>query len=383
MTSASVDMIPEDHLEFLHAVWSRRPIFTYIFLGFNIAIFLLMSLAGGSTNEPTLRAFGVKANAEIARGEWWRLIAPIFIHIGLLHLISNSYALWVVGPQVEKLYGASRFVILYMLAGIAGVCGSYFYHPADISAGASGAIFGLFGVLFVFGVRYRHSIPPFFKRAVGTAVLPVIVINLMIGFSGLLPIDNSAHVAGLIAGAVLAALIPFQRPGAENPSVFKVAQMVLLTIVVVSFYDVARHYDGPKLSVRNLSGSFTSRSNLEDFIDAINSAQKTFEASEHDLQSRRTDNLAALKADTAKSIDQLRKVPSLASTADQLIARLLRVMQDQYELIRDAERTDTVTFAHSRRLRENVRVYDDIMAQFSKWVETDGRRYGIKMRNDH
>src|SRR5262249_25004173 len=366
MTSASADMISEDHLDFLHAVWSRRPIFTYIFLAFNIAIFLLMSLAGGSTNEPTLRAFGVKANAEIAHGEWWRLIAPIFIHIGLIHLISNSYALWVIGPQVEKLYGASRFVILYMLAGVPGVYVRYVYSPADISAGGSGAIFGLFGVLFVFGVRYRHSIPPFFKRAVGTAVLPVIVINLMIGFSGFLPIDNSAHVAGLLAGAALAALIPFQKPGAENPSVFKVAQMLLLAIVVVSFYDVARHYDGPKLSVRNLSGSFSSRSSLEDFIDAINNAQKTFEASAHDLQSRRTDNLAALKADTAKSIDQLRKVPSLASTADQLMARLLRVMQDQYALIRDAERADTVTFAHSRRLRENVRVYDDIMAQFSK-----------------
>jgi rhomboid protease GluP len=383
MTTASADMIPEDHLDFLHAVWSRRPIFTYIFLAFNIAIFLLMSLAGGSTNETTLRAFGVKANAEIAQGEWWRLIAPIFIHIGLIHLISNSYALWVIGPQVEKLYGPSRFVILYMLAGIAGVYGSYIYHPADISAGASGAIFGLFGVLFVFGVRYRHSIPPFFKRAVGTAVLPVILINLMIGFSGLLPIDNSAHVAGLIAGAALAAVIPFQKPGVENPSIFKVAQMVLLAIVVVSFYAVARHYDGPKLSVRNLSGSFSRRSSLENFIDAINNAQKTFEASAHDLESRRIDNLGSLKADTAKSIDQLRRVPSLASTADQLMSRLLRVMQDQYELIQDVERADTVTFAHSRRLRENVRAYDDIMAEFSKWVESDGRRYGIKMRNDH
>ena len=383
MTSASADMISEDHLDFLHAVWSRRPIFTYIFLGFNIAIFLLMSLAGGSTNEPTLRAFGVKANAEIAQGEWWRLIAPIFIHIGLIHLISNSYALWVIGPQVEKLYGASRFVILYMLAGIAGVYGSYVYHPVDISAGASGAIFGLFGVLFVFGVRYRHSVPPFFKRAVGTAVLPVILINLMIGFSGLLPIDNSAHVAGLLAGAALAAVIPFQKPGAENPSIFKVTQMVLLAIVIVSFYAVARHYDGPKLSVRNLTGSFNRRSALEQFIDAINSAQKTFEASAHDLESRRLENLGSMKADIAKSIDQLRQAPSLASTADQLMARLLRVMQDQYELIQDAERANTVTFAHSRRLRENVGTYDDVMAQFSKWVETDGRRYGIKMRNAH
>src|SRR5262245_59900277 len=119
-------MIPEDHLDFLHAVWTRRTPFTYFFLGLNILIFILMALGGGSTNEPTLMAFGVKANSEIARGQWWRFITPVFIHIGMLHLLFNSYALWIVGPQVEKLYGSERFVLLYVLTGAAGVTGSYF-----------------------------------------------------------------------------------------------------------------------------------------------------------------------------------------------------------------------------------------------------------------
>src|SRR5262249_31303 len=232
-------MVPEDHLEFLHAVWTRRPIFTYIFLALNILIFVLMALAGGSTNEPTLMAFGVKSNAEIARGQWWRFITPIFIHIGMLHLIFNSYALWIVGPQVEKLYGPARFVILYVLTGVAGVCGSYFYHPQSISAGASGAIFGLFGVLLVFGVRYRTSVPPFFKRAVGTGGLPVIVLNLVIGFA-IPAIDNSAHISGLLAGAALAAIVPFQRPGAETPPIFRAVQMLLLATIVICFYSVAK-----------------------------------------------------------------------------------------------------------------------------------------------
>src|SRR3989449_3357311 len=205
-------MVPDDHLEFLQAVWTRRPMFTYIFFGLNILIFLLMALAGGSTNRSTLMAFGVKDNAAIARGQWWRFVTPIFIHIGMLHLIFNSYALWIVGPQVEKLYGPARFVILYVFTGVAGVTGSYFYHPETISAGASGAIFGLFGVLLVFGIRYRSAIPPAFKRAVGMGVLPVIVINLVIGFS-IQAIDNSAHISGLLAGAVLAGMVPFQRPG--------------------------------------------------------------------------------------------------------------------------------------------------------------------------
>jgi rhomboid protease GluP len=378
-------MVPEDHLEFLHAVWSRRPLFTYIFLGVNLAIFVLMALAGGSTNEPTLMAFGVKSNPEIARGEWWRFITPIFLHIGMLHLFFNSYALWIVGPQVEKLYGPARFVILYVLTGVAGVYASYFYHPLSESAGASGAIFGLFGVLLVFGVRYRNSIPPFFKRAVGTGVLPVIVINLIIGFT-IPAIDNSAHIGGLLAGAALAALIPFQKPGAETQGIFRTVQMVLLAVIVVSFYAVAKNYDGPHLSVRNLRRSFTqiltTSSTTQDFIDTINSAQKTFEESARELESRKTDNIGSLKADTTKAIDRLRKIPSLASNVDELMAALLRVMQDQYELIQDVERADTVTFAHGRRLRENVHAFDEIMAQFSKWVETDGRRFGIEMRND-
>src|SRR5262245_53427419 len=173
-----------------------------------------MEFAGGTTNEATLLAFGVKSNPQIDNGEIWRLITPIFIHIGLLHLFFNSYALWTVGQQVEKLYGPARFVIFYVLTGVAGVAGSYFYHPEAVSAGASGAIFGLFGVLLVFGIRYRKTLPPFFAKAVGTGVLPVIIINLIIGFS-IPAIDNSAHISGLLAGALLATLIPFERPGTE------------------------------------------------------------------------------------------------------------------------------------------------------------------------
>src|SRR5262245_57817063 len=108
-----------------------------------------MTFAGGATNPATLLAFGMKSNAQIDSGEYWRLITPIFIHIGLLHLMFNSYALWIVGPQVEKLYGGARFLILYMATGVAGVLGSYWQHPNDPSAGASGAIFGLFGALLV------------------------------------------------------------------------------------------------------------------------------------------------------------------------------------------------------------------------------------------
>ena len=272
-------MVPEDHLEFLRAVWTRRATYTYVFFGLNIAVFLLMALAGGSTNEPTLMAFGVKANRAITNGQWWRFVTPIFLHIGWLHLIFNSYALWIVGPQVEKLYGSARFVILYVVTGVAGVFGSYIFHPYSESAGASGAIFGLFGVLLVFGIRYRSAIPPFFKRAVGTGVLPVIVINLIIGLT--IPgIDNSAHIGGLLAGALLAAVVPFQKPGAETAPVFRTVQVALLALVGVCFFSVAKYYDGPNLSISNLGRglipSITTGSSSQEFIEAVRYRSKNF-----------------------------------------------------------------------------------------------------------
>jgi rhomboid protease GluP len=377
-------MIPDDQLDFLHAVWTRRPLFTYLFLGVNIVIFLLMALAGGSTNEPTMLAFGVKSNPEIAQGQWWRFITPVFIHLGILHLLFNSYALWIVGPQVEKLYGAERFVVLYLLTGTAGVGGSYFYHPYTISAGASGAIFGLFGVLLVFGLRYRSSIPPALARAVGTGVLPVIVINLIIGFT-IPAIDNAAHIGGLLAGGALAAIIPYQKPGEETSSAFKSLQMVLLATVLVSFYMVARNYDGPRLAVSNLRYSFSlmpsGGSTTQQFINTINNTERTFRSSARELETERTGRLDTIKAEVAKSIDQLRRIPSLDSKTDELSAGLLRVMQDQYGLIEDVERAGTVTFAHSRRMKENVRAYEDLSSQLSEWVSKNGRRYGITETN--
>ncbi len=378
-------MISEDHLDFMHALWSRRTTYTYIFLVLNILIFVMMELAGGTTNEATLMAFGVKSNPEIDQGQVWRFVTPIFIHIGLLHLFFNSYALWMVGPQVEKLYGSARFVLLYVLTGVAGVVGSYFYHPDVISAGASGAIFGLFGVLAVFGLKYRKTIPPFFKKAVGAGVLPVIVINLIIGFS-FPAIDNSAHISGLLAGALLALLIPFHQPGAETGRGLITVQAAIVVVVCASFYQVASNYEGPSFSFRNLSLGWGqvvgTKSSVEEFIDAVNLAQRNFQTLSERLDEEKGEDPGSLKksaAEAIEAIDALKRAPSMGAEPDGLTNQLLRLMEEQYQLITDIERTGTKTFAHNLRLKENTREYAKVMRTFSDWVENDGRRYGIQM----
>jgi hypothetical protein len=282
-----------------------------------------------------------------------------------------------VGPQVEKLYGGERFVILYVLTGVAGVLGSYYYHPHSISAGASGAIFGLFGVLLVFGVRYRNSIPPAFKKAVGTGVLPVIAINLIIGFT-IPQIDNAAHISGLLAGAALAGIVPFQRPAEEHATGFRGFQVALLVIIAASFYQVAVNYDGPGLSARNLTGGLTgmmgARSSLQEFIDAVTDAQNAFEDSTRQIAAGQLDGLAETRTRLAKSIDRLRRAPSPAAEAGPWTAQLALLLQDQHDLIQDVERSRTVTLAHSLRLKANNAKYEELAEAFSSWIETERRK---------
>jgi rhomboid protease GluP len=239
----------QDRVEMRYArsLFSRATPVTYAVLAANVAVFILMAIvSGGTENSSTLIAFGAKTNALLQSGEWFRLITPIFIHAGLLHLLLNSYALWTVGIQVEKLYGSARFLLIYLLSGVGGVVGSYvgqtilprFFDAPSV--GASGAIFGLFGVLAVFGFRYRRELPPAIRRAVTTGVLPVIVINLFIGLS--IPfIDNSAHIGGLLTGAALAMIIPYIAPGRERVSKTGLAIIAFCVgVIIYCFLQVYR-----------------------------------------------------------------------------------------------------------------------------------------------
>jgi rhomboid protease GluP len=235
----------EEH--FIRTFLQRATPATYAILGFNVALFILMSFASvyplrlqlvfGADPE-TLKAFGAKTNDLINKGDYFRLVTPIFIHIGLLHLLTNSWALWIVGPQVEKLYGSARFALLYLGSGIGGVLGSYLNPLSSRAstvpgAGASGALFGLFGVLAVFGFKYRAELPEAFRRAFGAGVLPVILLNLLIGYS-IQFIDNAAHIGGLLTGAVLALLLPYLKPGEERLTGAGL-MLLALCVAIVSF----------------------------------------------------------------------------------------------------------------------------------------------------
>jgi rhomboid protease GluP len=206
-----------------------RPFFTYVFLGIQVILFLLMEFLGGSTSTTNLIRFGAKVNGLILDGEWWRFFTPIVIHIGFLHLIMNSFALYYLGRMVEQIYGNIRFFFIYLFAGFFGVLTSFLF-STSISAGASGAIFGCFGALLYFGSAY----PKLFFRTMGTNIIVVIIINLVFGFtfSG---VDNAGHIGGLIGGFLASCV--FHLPKKKRPFM----QVVSLVVSIFLIYGLL-HY---------------------------------------------------------------------------------------------------------------------------------------------
>jgi rhomboid protease GluP len=155
---------------------------------------MIYSKTGDMPYYYLLDLFGAKSNARIMEGEVWRLITPVFLHVDISHLLFNSYALYFLGSQVEKIYGHTRMILIYLFSGIFGSIAGFAFSNKD-SVGASGAIFGLFGALLFLGLEK----PGIWKKYFRASILSAIVINVVYGFINT-QIDNSAHIGGLVAG---------------------------------------------------------------------------------------------------------------------------------------------------------------------------------------
>ncbi|MTW84063.1 rhomboid family intramembrane serine protease [Virgibacillus dakarensis] len=199
-----------------------KPFLTYLLLLVNILMFFLLEINGGSTATQNLIDYGAKYNPAIMDGEWWRIVSSMFLHIGLLHLFMNMLALYYLGPGVERIYGSGRFIIIYFLSGIGAGLAS-FAMSANVSAGASGALFGLFGALLFFGLNYKKI----FLQTMGKGILVLIAANIIFGFS-VPQIDNSAHIGGLITGFIASALVGLPKKRKFLTQVFGFALYVFL-----------------------------------------------------------------------------------------------------------------------------------------------------------
>ncbi len=198
--------------------YRRTPIVTYTLLGITIFMFLLQWLAGATAGDAVTQ-LGVKYGPAIAAGEWWRLISPIFLHASPLHLAFNMYALYVMGPMLERYYGNWRFLALYLLSGFAGNVVSLVFTPTP-SLGASTAIFGMLAAQGVFIYHNRAFIGPDARRGL-INIVAVAAVNFAIGLAGSAYIDNFGHLGGLLGGLIFAwlggPLLEVRTVGFTNP----------------------------------------------------------------------------------------------------------------------------------------------------------------------
>lgn len=181
---------------------------TPILLDLNILIFILMVISGAGIFSPDnehLLNWGANFKPYTLEGEWWRLITSCFVHIGIIHLVFNMYALIYIGAILEPLLGSMRFMIAYLLTGLVASMTSLWWHDYSVSAGASGAIFGMYGVFFA--LISAKLIEKDSNKSLFVSIAVFVGYNLLFGIS--IGADNAAHIGGLISGFLVGyGLIP-------------------------------------------------------------------------------------------------------------------------------------------------------------------------------
>ena len=207
---------------------------TYAMLAINIAVYLWMVLHGVSFTNPanhSLVLYGANVPLKVLEGQWYRLITATFVHIGIIHIATNMWCLWNLGLLGEPLLGPWGLVAVYLLTGVAGNLLSlawnvvreflilhHVYALTEVGAGASGAVFGIAGILIVLLSNRRLPIPWDELKRLRTSVIRFAVVNLVIGlgtiFAGPVRIDNSAHLGGFLCGLALGVpLLPRMTSG--------------------------------------------------------------------------------------------------------------------------------------------------------------------------
>ena len=203
----------------------KKPVVTYILIVLNLMVFLYGVLHG---NDELINIFG--NNYELVQnGEFYRLFTCMFVHADIMHILFNMIALYSIGPVVERYYGKSKFLLIYLVSGLLGSIFSGVFMTADsISIGASGAIFGLLGSICYFTYYYRATLQGILRGS----IMPVIIINLVIGFLSS-SIDLSAHIGGLIGGILISMAIGIGDKHRKSDQINGLIVLVLMAVFLI------------------------------------------------------------------------------------------------------------------------------------------------------
>lgn len=198
----------------------KKPVITYALIIINILVFILSVF-----NDNILSQFAVNRDMIVLADQYYRLITGMFLHAGVLHLLFNMYALYVIGMQLESFLGKAKYLAVYMLSGLGASMLSIFFSNS-FSVGASGAIFGLMGALLYFGYHYRV----YLDSVVKSQIIPLIVLNLILGFT-LSGIDNWAHIGGLVSGVLATMAVGVKYKSTK----FEMINGIILYLIYIGF----------------------------------------------------------------------------------------------------------------------------------------------------
>ncbi|MBP6819726.1 MAG: rhomboid family intramembrane serine protease [Ferrovibrio sp.] len=270
-----------DMQAFAWLLYHNRPELPVIFkwlVGINVAAFVaLLPLGGGliEANSSVHLAWGANFGPAIAGGQYWRLLTAAFLHFGLIHLGFNMMALWSLGGLAERLYGRWPFLVIYLGAAVIGSLASVYFSPdRTVSAGASGAIFGLGGALASFWLRNGKAVPLSVLRGQWVNLALFIGFSVYMGITAT-GIDNAAHGGGFVGGALLGYLLtaPLQRPGIAGPRQLGLgiaAILLALAVILPILPEPAYRYPAEQPIAEAIDNAFREDARLADVSKKLN-----------------------------------------------------------------------------------------------------------------
>lgn len=251
---------------------------TYALVAVNVAIWLLMVVQGADIVKPAadvLLYWGGNATSEVQRGQWWRMVSSTFLHSGILHLTMNMVGLWIIGQTVERIYGYRPYLMIYLGSAIAGSALSlHFAAQKAVSVGASGAVFGVAGALLVAVYQHRNTLPKIFGKQNLTGIGFFVFYSLAQGFTNS-GIDNGAHIGGLLAGTVMAYILPKRFDLLRYAAVIKVRSVAALAAAVCLSTSLAFSAPSAQLDLPRLfAGAAAMDRGVNGFDEATNLMRK-------------------------------------------------------------------------------------------------------------
>lgn len=343
---------------------------SFIILTINILLFVLMAVVEvksgrgaeafvQSPSSSVLYDFGGLDIQSVAEGQWWRLVTYNFLHIGLMHLLFNSSALYQVGPQVEELYGSQKFIFIYMLTGVTSAVASFFFNLGG--AGASGAIFGLIGLMAVYGYRLGGS----YGQAIMRQMLIWGAIGFLFGFA--VPnINNVAHAGGFIAGGCLGFVISPDAPATSRASLNWNAAAIACILVLASSFALAGKSYG-EIQEREAHSKYVIR-----LSDRIRDGQKLWNESITALDSKQDlPKIAESLKGVATDIDS---IPQIDERSTEIRKRIVESFNKRASAVESAGKDEkALTLTSIADFEVARKAFDD----YFNWEESVLKKYGL------